>query len=253
MGLFSEEAICAVCHEECDFPKFKLGDGNWLCQDCLKDAGLSLGSGYSDMTVEQIKELISTRSLSINKANSMYKYAVEHNFGHGFNEKWGIKHFSVIERHLLPDEEVLMTFIGLHNYESSSKHDKHFAYALTNKRFLMAQKQIIAGEKVQTVYLDNINDITLKTGLLGGVIVIDTTKEVFNVYLEKDSARSVNNAIMDILHRLKKEKEDKHMSLDTKSAAAVSAADEILKFKQLLDAGIITQEEFDSQKRKLLQ
>ena len=35
-------------------------------------------------------------------------------------------------------------------------------------------------------------------------------------------------------------------------AAAVSAADEILKFKQLLDAGIITQEEFDAKKKQLL-
>ncbi|NLZ95223.1 MAG: SHOCT domain-containing protein, partial [Bacteroidales bacterium] len=33
----------------------------------------------------------------------------------------------------------------------------------------------------------------------------------------------------------------------------VSAADEIMKFKQLLDAGVITEEEFKEQKRKLLE
>ena len=33
---------------------------------------------------------------------------------------------------------------------------------------------------------------------------------------------------------------------------AVSAADEILKFKQLLDAGVITQEEFNAKKAQLL-
>ena len=32
----------------------------------------------------------------------------------------------------------------------------------------------------------------------------------------------------------------------------VSAADEITKFKQLLDTGIITQEEFDAKKKQLL-
>ena len=31
-----------------------------------------------------------------------------------------------------------------------------------------------------------------------------------------------------------------------------SAADEIVKFKQLLDSGIITQEEFDAKKKQLL-
>ena len=34
--------------------------------------------------------------------------------------------------------------------------------------------------------------------------------------------------------------------------ANVSAADEILKFKQLLDSGIITQEEYESKKKQLL-
>ena len=33
---------------------------------------------------------------------------------------------------------------------------------------------------------------------------------------------------------------------------AFSTADEILKFKQLLDLGVINQEEFDTQKRQLL-
>lgn len=36
------------------------------------------------------------------------------------------------------------------------------------------------------------------------------------------------------------------------SSPAVSAADEILKFKQLLDQGIITQSEFDAKKKQLL-
>ena len=34
--------------------------------------------------------------------------------------------------------------------------------------------------------------------------------------------------------------------------AAVSPADELMKYKQLLDAGIITQSEFDAKKRQLL-
>ena len=44
-----------------------------------------------------------------------------------------------------------------------------------------------------------------------------------------------------------------HQSLDT-SALSVSAssADEIMKFKKLLDDGIITAEEFEAKKRQLL-
>lgn len=38
----------------------------------------------------------------------------------------------------------------------------------------------------------------------------------------------------------------------TANQSGVSAADEIVKFKQLLDAGVITQEEFDTKKQQLL-
>jgi len=36
------------------------------------------------------------------------------------------------------------------------------------------------------------------------------------------------------------------------AAPQLSAADELLKFKQLLDAGVLTQDEFDAKKRQLL-
>lgn len=39
---------------------------------------------------------------------------------------------------------------------------------------------------------------------------------------------------------------------DSNIAATTSNADEILKFKNLLDSGIITQEEFDAKKKQLL-
>lgn len=40
--------------------------------------------------------------------------------------------------------------------------------------------------------------------------------------------------------------------LSDNSSAAISSADEILKFKKLLDDGVITQEEFDAKKKQLL-
>ena len=40
--------------------------------------------------------------------------------------------------------------------------------------------------------------------------------------------------------------------MSLKATGTVSAADEIKKFKELLDAGIISQEEFDAKKKQLL-
>ena len=252
MGLFSDAPICSVCGEECDFPKYKLEDGNWLCQDCLKDAGLGIASPYNKMSVREIKELISKHASAQNAAKNMYDYAVANGFGQGFNAKWGIKHFSIIQEHLLPNERVLMTFIGLHNYESTSNHDKNFAYAITNKRFIMAQKQTISGEIFQTVSLENVNDITFKSGLLSATVTIDTIKEVFNVNMSKESAKKVYSKILEILNSLKKKEMPAEPAANTGTHQPSSAADEILKFKKLLDQGIITQAEFDEQTKKLL-
>ena len=48
------------------------------------------------------------------------------------------------------------------------------------------------------------------------------------------------------------EAEDLKKKKETPASAAPSPADEILKFKNLLDNGIITQEEFDAKKKQLL-
>lgn len=49
--------------------------------------------------------------------------------------------FTVIENQLSSGEDVLLCFVGLHNFVSMTKHDNNFAYAITNKRIIMAQKR----------------------------------------------------------------------------------------------------------------
>ena len=144
----------------------------------------------------------------------------------------------------------MMSFIGLHNYVSATKHDQNFAYVITNKRILMGQKQKIAGEKFQAIYLDNINDITFTSGLILGVMTIDTIKEVFNVGLDKNSAKEISSKVFQVFHDLRTQKEPAPTAQTSDST--FSAADEILKFIRLLDAGVLTQEEFDAKKMQLL-
>lgn len=69
----------------------------------------------------------------------------------------------------------------------------------------MAQKRVI-GQTFQTVDIDNMNDITMSTGMLMGVITIDTMKERFNVAVEKSQAMSINKSIHDVLLSLKQKK-----------------------------------------------
>ena len=144
-------------------------------------------------------------------------------------------------------EEVLMTFIGLHNYISPTKHDQNYAYAITNKRIIMAQKKLV-GEVCQTVSIDNVNDITFKAGVVFGIMTIDTYKETFNIALDKVSAKNVHSKAVEILHQLKSGNRTSGVS----SSGSKSAAEQIKEFKELLDIGAISQQEFNAKKKQLL-
>lgn len=131
-------------------------------------------------------------------ALDMYEYCIENNFGRGISEGWGLKHFGVIEKNLLPDEKVLMAFIGLHNYQSFTKHEKNYAYAITNKRIIMAQKKLI-GENLKIVLLNNLNDVSARTGILAGTITFDTIKETFNVFVDKKQANNIMMKVHEVV------------------------------------------------------
>lgn len=73
-------------------------------------------------------------------------------------------------------------------YQYCIKND--FAYAITNKRIIMAQQKVL-GQNFQTVAIDNLNDITAKIGAIMGVITIDTIKERFNVGVNSIQAKKI--------------------------------------------------------------
>lgn len=183
-------------------------------------------------------------------ANDMYKYCIDNNYGMGTDKSWALKHFQLIERSLGSDEEILMCFIGLHNYISSSKHDSNFAYAVTNKRIIMAQKKMI-GEIIQTVSLKNVNDITMTTGAITGIITIDTVKETFNVAINKSAARNINDKIHELILDIQESKVNSGEQ-KIRVEQTYSSVDEILKFKELFDMGVITEEEFNIKKKQIL-
>ena len=201
--------------------------------------------GKSSVNRQVKAEEIIEKPIAQMNALQMYQYCIDNNYGEGMNKKWGVKHFALVEQALQSDEEVLMCFIGLHNYISTTKHDSNFAYALTNKRFIMAQQRVI-GQVIQSVYLNNLNDVTLNAGLVFGVLTFDTIKEKFNVCVNKAAAQSICDKIHEILHSLEKSK------ATPIGEQATSSADEILKYKNLLDMGAITQEEFEQKNKQLL-
>lgn len=177
--------------------------------------------------------------MKFNNGKEMYDYIEDNKLGFELTKGMAAKHCDLLLSKLDSNEEILVPFLGLHNYQNPTKHDKTFAYALTNKRFVLAQKRLI-GEAYQSILLDNLNDITYNKGLLGGVLEVDTIKERFNVYAQKQFIGNIYDLLHTNLEKLKS------------TANTSSNLDEILKLKQLLDMGAITQEEFENKKAQLL-
>lgn len=182
-------------------------------------------------------------------AIEMYENCVVNGYGMGQNKKWALKHFAIIEKALSNDEKVLMCFIGLHNYISPTKHDQNYAYAVTSKRIMMAQQRVV-GQNFQSIMLSNLNDVSMRTGIVFGTITIDTIKEKFNVGVAPVIANKINESIHDILYSLHQSSNSREQIAAT--TQTISIADEVLKCKNLLDIGAISEDEFNELKRSLI-
>ena len=224
MGFFDLKTKCSVCNQDLGLNRnrIKCVEDGWICPLCMEKCGGILEVYSKDIELEDLKNKVreynsvakerkkNSESKSDNKsmkyAEGMYSYCLENGFGQGFNKNTAINHFKLIENLLRSDEEVKVVFIGIHNYISTTKHNSNFAYAITNDRIVMAQKKVI-GENIITVSLDNINDITFTSGMLFGVLTIDTIKEKFNVALDKVRAKNIHDKVQAVLeesHKLTK-------------------------------------------------
>jgi len=128
---------------------------------------------------------------------------------------------------------------------------------ITRKRlFAKLSHGFFKGDK--TIYLEQISGIQIKPAssflvgfiqftLVGGIErtkgLIDATKDENTVtFTKKDN---------DLAYAIK-EKIEELKSLKDKRIFGISTADELRKYKQLQDEGVITEEEFEAIKRKIL-
>ena len=184
----------------------------------------------------------------------MYQYCIDNKLGSGTTKAWAIKHFKLLIDNLKDNELIYCVFIGLHNCKSMSKHDGNFAYALTNKRIIMAQHKLF-GANIQSVNIENINDISLiKSGIgsIGiGTVCIDTFKETFNVGVNIVHATNIYNCIHDALEEIKGNIFGSFKSTES-SVSSQNPIEQLKSLKELVDLGILTQEEFNTKKKQLL-
>ena len=127
------------------------------------------------------------------------------------------------------------------------------ALFVTNKRIIYGRKAglLMGGTKIKAINIDDGTDVTSSDfGIMSGRIIINTKNEQCSFEVGKNNASKIfamiSNAIQDILEKRQS------TQAATTIVQASSPAEELKKFKELLDMGIITQEEFDAKKKQLL-
>lgn len=85
------------------------------------------------------------------------------------------------------------------------------------------------------------------TGIMKGIVVATSSGRIKFMYVA--NASEIHAVINDLLMN---RQESNRNSLINTTKQEISNADELIKFKKLLDSGIISQEEFEAKKKQLL-
>lgn len=147
-----------------------------------------------------------------------------------------VKGFSVVEDSLNSGENVLFSAGAFVENNSSCP----VGLAITENRVVIGQKTMFSSNVI-SISLDKINDVSIKCKFTGDYITISNICDNIVVSTFKKKGSEIVSAIHSTIDNLKKSSEE-----------SGSAADEILKYKNLADNGIITQEEFETKKKQLL-
>lgn len=119
----------------------------------------------------------------------------------------------------------------------------------TNLRVLIIDRGMIYGTRSTEVPLDMVNGVSYSQGLvLGKIDIVNGSQHVLVENVDKKTAPIMVNIIKKVAQAYKQNL----YQPSSASQPSVDPAEEIMKFKKLLDAGAITKEEYQAKKKQLL-
>lgn len=158
----------------------------------------------------------------------------------GFSSSFVKKEVKYLYEALNPNEKVYGVTNG--NMDGNT-----WIIACTDKRILFVDKGLLYGVRHAEILIDKITSITYKSGLVLGEINIQCGSETKSI---KNVSKLSTAPFVDVVHKsMELFNNQKPIEIQNQP---VSVADELLKFKSLLDAGLITESDFEKQKEKLL-
>lgn len=148
--------------------------------------------------------------------------------------------------------EVLMEGEQVLAFSSGFMDGNTWLIALTDKRILFLDKGMIFGLKQTAIDLDKVNAVSGETGLMLGKITIQDgagSRTIDNV--QKKTVMNFTNKVRDAIEA-RKTSVRSQPSTPTTSDAADDVVSKLERLAALLEKGVISQEEFNQQKAKIL-
>ncbi len=240
-------ANCIICETKLGFtnkPTFgqgKLADGNEICFPCFKKYGGAI-SKFKEMSTQELKDSISSKiQSSENSSNRLNEIRQQIQ-----NLKLSNVSSFLGRREINELPNILATSEFIDNIAQGTYDNSQGILVSTNRRLLFVDKGILYGLKVEDFPLDKITSIQYETGLLLGGIKIHTSGNVAKIEnVEKATARSFSEFVRD---KLSQPKERAQATI----VAEPNVLDQLEKLAKLKANGILTEEEFSEQKKKLL-
>ena len=244
-------ANCILCSTELKFmntPTFgsgKLSDGGVVCSSCFKkinNVNPSIAFKLKNHSLADIKNLLEAKQndsdLKNARLNEIKKQIQELKLSN-ISNYLGRKEINELPQILAESETIDNIAQGTYNNGQG-------ILVSTNRRLIFVDKGLLYGLKVEDFPLDKITTIQYETGLLLGEIKIHTSGNIAKIdNVEKATARAFAEFVR---NKLSQPKETTAPIINNQP----DVYDQLEKLAKLKEQGILTQEEFDTQKKKLL-
>lgn len=251
MGLFRKEE-CAICNKEVGLNRIHIANKECICGECFKKAGFDISTPIKSMTIEDVKAAMiayeaNTKEFSTFNATKKVGTFLQIDDN---KKQWLIpvgknkiprvyNYADIIDYELLEDGDTI-TKGGLGSAVAGGILFGGVGAIVGGATGKRKNKAVCNSLKIKITVKDISNPVVYIT-----FINSETKKNGF-IY------KTIYNSAQECLSLLQLICDSQGTSYQNNDVTVASGADEILKYKNLLDSGIITQEEFEAKKKQLL-
>lgn len=255
MGFFSKKVTCGTCSSEVGLNRYKTADG-WICPSCFKACGYTFSTSIKKKNQEEINNDLAEMEKQLAKISQFNASQKVQGFLEINDEKklWFIPNTDIFNKNKVPKLRKYSDIVDFELLEDGEVVSKGgLGRAVAGGVLFGAVGAIVGGVtsgKKTKEYCTSLKiKITLNTPA-EPIVYIDflDTKHKKNSFTYKTFHSSAQET-MSLLTIIKNQNS---ATQKITQSSETSVADELMKFKTLLDQGVLTQEEFDIKKKELL-